>query len=177
MENEWVHCHCLQHLLVWFHQRWEGPFFVLSSGGGGVSFVVSNRRGPKISTWCVLSSIQCCFTCCIFICDYLLKLIRPHARAVEILCGRHLMMNVYDFLSCCSLKKKNNPLIHEAECQIPSSIFLSFIPISFQTKRKKKKGSRKTALLSASLSLLLVKSIGDALLVMKALSMHQWSLI
>lgn len=43
-------------------------------------------------------------TCCIFICDYFLKLIRPHARAVEILCGHHLMMNVYDFLSCCPFK-------------------------------------------------------------------------
>lgn len=56
---------------------------------------------------------------------FVFKLIRPHAHAVEILCGQHLMMNVYDFLSCCSLKHT-----HEAECLIPSSIFLSFIPQS-----------------------------------------------
>lgn len=30
---------------------------------------------------------------------YFFKMIRPHAHAVEILRGQHLMMNVYDFLS------------------------------------------------------------------------------
>lgn len=61
------------------------------------------------------------------------KLIRPHAHAVEILCGQHLMMNVYDFLSCCSFKTHT----HEAECHIPSSVFLSFIPQSSKEKKKK----------------------------------------
>lgn len=31
------------------------------------------------------------------------KLIRPHTHAVEILYGQHLIMNVYDLLSCCSM--------------------------------------------------------------------------
>lgn len=74
-----------------------GTFFFLWEVGG--SFVGFKRKGS-------CQFIQCCFTYCIFICDYFLKLIRPHARAVEILCGRHLMMNVFNFLSCCSLKKE-----------------------------------------------------------------------
>lgn len=104
------------------------------------------------------------------------KLIRPHAHAVEILCGQHLMMNVYDFLSCCSFKTHT----HEAECHIPSSVFLSFIPQSSKEKKKVTTLTCSRPLTPSFITLpllhpllLLMKSIGNALLVMKALSTHQ----
>lgn len=40
-----------------------------------------------------------CFRYCFF------ELIRPHAHAVEILCGQHLMMNVYHFFKHTHMKQ------------------------------------------------------------------------
>lgn len=59
-----------------------GCFCCFNCRGGGV-------RCSKIST-CVFFHFQCSF---------FFKLIRPHAHAVEIVCGQHLIMNVCDFFS------------------------------------------------------------------------------
>lgn len=169
-----VHCHCLQHFsLVWFHLGWEGCCFYLGVFFVGGWEVIEYQHNVSFPFNAVID-VASFFFLFLF---YFFKLIRPHAHAVEILCGQHLMMNVYDFLSCCSFKHT-----HEAECQIPSSIFLSFIPRSSKKKKKKKSPLWHVArpLTPSFLSLpllLLMKSIGNALLIMKALSTHQWSLI
>ena len=129
-----VHCHCLQHFsLVRFHL-----------GGGGMLFlfgcilcwgweVLKYRRNVFFfpSSFNAVIDVASLFCCCSCFC----KLIRPHAHAVEILCGPHLMMNVYDFFFTLFFFKHT----HEAECLIPSSIFLSFIPKNHHGNEKKKK--------------------------------------
>lgn len=151
--SEWTHCHCLQHFsLVWFHKG--GVLLLL-----GWFFFLGGVRGYKVSTRCLFHHSVLLLMLHLFV---FFNLIRPHARAVEILCAQHFM-NVYHFLPT-----------HAKQNVRYQVVFFCHL---FHNLPKRKSPLWRADRPPSLLLLPLMKSIGNALLIMKALSTHQWSLI